>query len=155
MDFTPVCFSEVPGIRRVTSNGFELATSVIFWSGIQHFAETPRGMARVPDYVKTFMQEVPVVWDETRFIDGFPGKLVVLTRRSGKIWFVAGINGENIEKNLHLDLPFLKGSQTGNLITDGDDNRSFSTREITVVPGKQIKLVIRGNGGFVIRFDAN
>ena len=155
MDFTPVCFSEVPGLHRVTTNGFELATSIIFWSGIQHFAEIPRGMAAVPDYVKTFMQEVPVVWDETRFIDGFPGKLVVLARRSGKIWYIAGINGENSEKILRLDLPFLNDNQTGTVITDGDDNRSFSTSEITVVTGKQIELTIRGNGGFVIRFNAN
>jgi len=152
MDFTPVCFSEVPGICRVTSNGFELATSVIFWSGIQHFAEIPRGMATVPDYVKTFMQEVPVAWDETSFIDGFPGKLVVLARRSGKTWYIAGINGENIEKALIFNLPFIKEGQIGTIITDGDDNRSFSTREMTIVPGKQIELSIRGNGGFVIKF---
>ena len=155
MDFTPVCFSEVPGIRRVTTNGFELATSVIFWSGIQHFAVIPRGMAAVPDYVKTFMQKVPVVWDETRFIDGFPGKLVVLARRSGKTWYIAGINGENVEKILRLDLPFLNDNQTATIITDGDDNRSFSTRDITIVPGKKIELTIRGNGGFVIRFNVN
>jgi alpha-glucosidase len=153
MDFTPVCFSEVPNIKRVTTNGFELATAVIFWSGIQHFAETPRGMAAVPDYIKTFMREVPVVWDETRFIEGFPGKLVVLARRVSETWYVAGINGENIEKTLSLSLPFLKENRNGALITDGDDNRSFSTREITVVPGKQIELSIRGNGGFVIKFE--
>jgi len=139
----------------VTTNGFELATSVIFWSGIQHFAVIPRGMAAVPDYVKTFMQEVPVVWDETRFIDGFPGKLVVLARRSGKTWYIAGINGENVEKILRLDLPFLNDNQTATIITDGDDNRSFSTRDITIVPGKKIELTIRGNGGFVIRFNVN
>jgi hypothetical protein len=79
--------------------------------------------------------------------------LVVLARRVSETWYVAGINGENIEKTLSLSLPFLKENRNGALITDGDDNRSFSTREITVVPGKQIELSIRGNGGFVIKFE--
>jgi len=156
MDFTPVCFSEVPNIKRVTTNCFELALSVIFWSGIQHFAETPEGMVRqrrIPDYVKDFLREIPSHWDDTRFIKGFPGKLVVLARRSGNTWYVAGINGENIEKNLNLELLFLENEKTGMLITDGANNRSFTMQKITVTPEKPLETKLKGNGGFVIKFD--
>ena len=151
MDFTPVCFSEVPRIKRVTTNGFELALSVIFWSGIQHYAERPEGMARVPDYVKDFMRKVPRAWDKTRFIDGFPGKLVVIARRSESSWYVAGINGENVEKTVSLDFSFLQKSMTGSLISDGMDNRSFTEQKITVDPKTAMEMKLKGNGGFVIR----
>jgi hypothetical protein len=151
MDFTPVCFSEVPNIKRVTTNGFELALSVIFCSGIQHFAQTPEGMAAVPDYVKDFMREIPSCWDDTRFIDGYPGKLVVIARKSKDIWYLAGINGEGIEKNINLDLTFIKNFKTGTLITDGSDNRSFNMQKITITPAKTLGIKLKGNGGFVIK----
>lgn len=153
MDFTPVCFSEVPRIRRVTTNGFELALSVIFSSGIQHFAETPEGMAAVPDYVKEFMREIPSYWDDTRFIDGFPGKLVVIARKSKDTWYLAGINGEDIEKSINLEPTFLENTKTAMLITDGTDNRSFNMQKITFTPGKPLGIKLKGNGGFVIKFD--
>jgi alpha-glucosidase len=63
MDFTPMAFSEVPNIRRMTTNGFELALSVMFWSGIQHYAEIPEGMAHVPNYVKEFLRDMPPAWE--------------------------------------------------------------------------------------------
>ncbi|MFZ0034449.1 MAG: glycoside hydrolase family 97 catalytic domain-containing protein, partial [Sedimentisphaerales bacterium] len=153
MDFTPVCFSEVPGKKRVTTNGFELALSVIFWSGIQHFAEMPKGMASVPDYVKDFLRGVPSYWDDTRFIDGFPGKLVVIARRSKSNWYLAGINGEDVEKSINLELAFLENTKTGMLITDGTDNRSFNMQKITITPEKPLEIKLKGNGGFVIKFE--
>ncbi len=152
MDFTPVCFSEVPNIERITSNGFELACSVIFWSGIQHFAETPRGMARVPEYVKDFMRNVPVVWDETLFLDGYPGKFVVLARRSGETWIVAGINGEDVERKIILDLNLLTPHKEGWMISDGENNRSFQSVKIMADTGNPLVVKMKGNGGFVITF---
>ena len=94
MDFTPMVFADIPNIKRATRNGFELAESVVFLSGIQHFAETPEGMATVPAYVKGLLRELPRHWDEVRFLDGEPGKFVVLARRAGKQWFIAGINAD-------------------------------------------------------------
>jgi alpha-glucosidase len=151
MDFTPVCFTEVPNIKRVTTNGFELALSVIFTSGIQHFAQTPEGMAAVPDYVKDFMREIPSRWDDTHFIDGYPGKLVVLARKFDNNWFIAGINGEDIEKKINLDLSFLKNTKTATLVTDGSDNRSFNMRKVTIIPDKPLEVKLKGNGGFVMK----
>jgi hypothetical protein len=153
MDFTPVCFSEVPGMKRFTSNAFELASSVLFYSGIQHFAETPRGMKGVPDYVKNFLRDIPNSWDDTKFIDGFPGKFVVIARKSHNIWYVAGINGEKSEKHLKCDLSFIKETKSANLITDGKDNRSFNMEKIVYTPNEPMEISIKGNGGFVLKFD--
>jgi alpha-glucosidase len=153
MDFTPVCFSEVPKIKRITTNGFELALSVIFSSGIQHFAQTPEGMAMVPDYVKDFMREIPCCWDDTRFIDGFPGKLVVIARKFKNTWYVAGINGEDIKKRISFELDFLKAAKKAMLITDGKDNRSFKKTIVKIKPDKPLKMKLKGNGGFVIKVE--
>ncbi len=153
MDFTPVCFSEVPNIKRITTNGFELALSIVFWSGIQHFAETPKGMAKVPDYVKNFLREIPPYWDDTKFIDGFPGKFVVIARKFDDTWYVAGINGENTEKSLKCKFPFIKITKSGTLITDGKDNRSFNMEKIIYIPNDSFKIKLKGKGGFALKFD--
>lgn len=154
MDFTPTTFSDIPNIERRTTNGFELALPVLFLSGIQHIAETAQGMAaNAPDYVKEFMRDVPVLWDESKLIDGFPGEHVVVARRDGDRWFVAGINATNKAITLPLNLEFAEG-KTGKLITDSDASAkgmtSFVTRDITA-SSKNV-ITIKPNGGFVVVF---
>ena len=82
MDFTPVVLDTMPGIKRHTTSACELATAVLFTSGIQHYAEIPEGLAKAPDYVKAMLKEIPSVWEDTKFIDGVPGKFVVMARKS-------------------------------------------------------------------------
>lgn len=148
MDFTPMIFGAIPNIRRVTRNGFELAESVLFLSGIQHFAETPEGMATVPAYVKTLLQDLPRSWDEVKFIDGYPGRHVVIARKAGEAWYVAGLNAEDAGQALELDLSFL-GDRTGTLISDGDGEREFTQ---TPIAGGKTKISIKAHGGFVALF---
>ncbi|MDR7333455.1 glycoside hydrolase family 97 catalytic domain-containing protein [Roseateles asaccharophilus] len=148
MDFTPMVFHDIPNIKRATRNGFELAESVVFLSGIQHYAETPEGMATVPAYVKGFLRELPRAWDEVRFLAGEPGKYVVLARRAGKQWFIAGMNGEEQPRELTLDLAWL-GAKEGQFITDGDGPREFSEGKLSATSAK---LTLAPRGGFVARF---
>jgi hypothetical protein len=148
MDFTPMVFGDLPGFRRATRNGFELAESVLFLSGIQHFAEIPAGMAGVPAYVKTLLQALPVSWDDVRFIDGYPGRYVVIARRSGHAWYVAGLNADDTDKFLQLDLSFLKG-RCGQLVSDGNGEREFS---LGAIAGGKTDLTIKAHGGFVAIF---
>ena len=151
MDFTPMNFSGIPNKQRRTTNSFELALSVLFIAGIQHFAETPTGMANVPEEVRKFLQELPTTWEDVKFIDGYPGKLVILARKSGNNWYVAGINGENTEKKVSIKLPFIKDDRTGTCFTD-DNNSAFDIKTISVSPEHNLELNIKGNGGFVIKF---
>ncbi len=151
MDFTPMGFSEIPGINRLTSNAFELATAVIFLSGVQHYAETDRGMAAIPVYVKEMIKEIPVAWEESHLVDGFPGKLVVIARKKGDSWFVAGLNGENMAKDITFSLPFVE-TKKGSLITDGGDNRTFIQHEVLMDDTKQLNVQMIPYGGFVMKF---
>lgn len=151
MDFTPVCFGEIRGKKRRTSNGFELALSVVLQSGISHFVEIPTSMEKQPDYVKDFMKNVPRSWDDIKLLDGFPGKYIVTARKSGGKWYVGGINSHNETLHLKLDLSKLncKNNLTEvTLITDGETNRTFSRRELQISK-KMVELDVKPNGGFV------
>jgi hypothetical protein len=148
MDFTPMVFGDIPKIRRATRNGFELAQSVLFLSGIQHYAETPDGMATVPAYVKAFLRELPRRWDDVRFLAGEPGRYVVLARRAGRQWFVAGLNADDTPRDVTLDLAWL-GHRNGQLISDGEGPRDFAEARLAA-PAARVTLA--PHGGFVARF---
>ena len=149
MDFTPMNLNKVyTHVQRRTTSGFELALSVLFLSGIQHYAESPAGISLMPDYVKTFLADLPTYWDDVKFIDGYPGKYLVVARRSGARWYVAGINGENTEKVLSLDLSFL-GNKKGRIISDADEPRTFTNKETTLDAGRTT-VTMKPQGGFVI-----
>jgi hypothetical protein len=148
MDFTPMNLYKIPTkVQRKTSSGFELALSVLFVSGIQHFAESPEGMAHVPDYVKQFLRDLPTQWDDVKFIEGFPGKYVVLARRSGAKWYISGINAENTDKHVTLNLSSF-GKKKAILITDAAEPLSFATEKDIKTPTKQITM--KPTGGFVM-----
>lgn len=145
MDFTPTMLTDSVGASlRRTSNGYDLAMAVVFESGIQHLGVTPEVMAEVPAYVAAYLGTVPAAWDETRYVEGLPGEQVVLARRKGDRWYVAGLNGENVARAVRLDLPFIEGAWEGTLLTDGEDGFSQT-------------MIERGNpvemgpyGGFIV-----
>ncbi len=150
MDFTPMVLDRLPHTERRTTSAFELATAILFTSGIQHYAEIPAGMAKVPDYVRDFIRGIPSIWDDVRFLDGYPGKFVVLARRSGTRWYVAGINGEDVARPLRLDLRILAPRMGGTLITDGDGgNLSFGRDSLAVGADEPLQLTLLPRGGFV------
>lgn len=149
MDFTPTIFSNINGIERSTSNGYELALTVIFLSGWQHIVEVPAGMAAVPEYVRQILGEIPVLWDETRFIEGFPGQYAVIARRKGNTWYVAGINGQNQTRNITMNLDFVS-NKTGRIITDGQNSREFTTNQVSATNSTNVSM--RPHGGFLLKF---
>ena len=92
MDYTPCAFSDSQH-PHITSKGHELALTVLYESGLQHLADRPESFLSQPQEVQDFLGQLPTVWDETRYVSGYPGESAVLARRSGKTWYVAGING--------------------------------------------------------------
>ena len=141
--------SESRGTKRMTSDVFALATAVLFQSPVQHFALAPNNLTDAPEWAISFMKEVPTTWDETRFIDGYPGKYVILARRNGSKWYIAAVNGSKETLNIKVKLPML---------TNGDQMRIYSDNEQlqgglkTVKLGKnqEMDLSIPFNGGALI-----
>ena len=135
-------------IRR-TSDVFALALAVLFQSAVQHFALAPNNLTDAPSWAIDFMKQVPTTWDETRFIDGYPGKYVIMARRSGNRWFVVGINAEKKPLQTTLTLPmFVAGSDMRVYSDDGELNGSVKTARQN--KKQQIKVTIPCNGGIVI-----
>lgn len=152
MDYTPVTFSDyTPETRHITSNAHELALSVIFESGVQHFADRIESYRSQPSYVRNFLRTVPVTWDETFFIDGFPGEYVILCRKKGNVYFLAGINGKMEYKEVVFNLPFLSGSDSWevDLIKDEINPGEFDVEKIIVSSRDSILLNMLPGGGFV------
>jgi len=150
MDFTPMNLYKITTrVKRKTTSAFELALSVLFLSGIQHFAESPDGMTHVPDYVKEFLQYLPTHWEDVRFLGGFPGKDVVIARKSGKGWFIAGINGEEVAKTMEVDLSSFK-PRKAMIITDGKEPLSFTNSALDISKQTKQSIQVQPNGGFVI-----
>ncbi|HLG39296.1 MAG TPA: glycoside hydrolase family 97 catalytic domain-containing protein [Chitinophagaceae bacterium] len=152
MDFTPMNLYKIPKIKRVTTAVFELATAVVYLSGIQHYAETPEGMAHVSEDVKDFLRKIPNYWEDVKYLDAYPGKFYVVARKTGNKWYIAGINGENTDKELTLDLSFLKNKK-GRLIASGTDNKdepSFDVKSITIPASGKMNITLKGNDGFVM-----
>lgn len=150
MDFTPMNLYKIQSsVQRKTSSAFELATSVLFLSGIQHYAESPEGMKHVSEDVQDFLRALPNSWDDVKFIDGYPGKYVIIARKSGDNWYIAGINGETEEKQLALNLSFIDGKQ-GALFTDGNGSELITHQTITAT--NKLPISMKGNGGFVMKF---
>ena len=102
MDYTPCTFSDSQH-PHITTHAHELALTVLFESGLQHLADRPESYLAQPAAVQRFFTELPVAWDDTRLLCGTPGEEVVIARRSGSRWFVAGINGT--DNALTLSVP--------------------------------------------------
>jgi len=137
------------GSKRMTSDVFALATAVLFQSGVQHFALAPNNLHDAPDWAIQFMKEVPTTWDEVRFIDGYPGKYVVLARRKGAKWYIAGINAENKVLKTKIKLNMLIANTTLNCIYD-DEQLNGKVKTLKVNKSKELEIIIPRNGGIVI-----
>jgi len=149
MDYTPVTFtnSQHP---HVTTFGHELALSVVFESGLQHFADRPEGYYNLPEGPKEFLKTVHVTWDDTRLIDGYPGEKVIIARKKENRWYIGGLNGKDEVQTLALDFDFLgEGNYSLDLIKDGEDDKSFSSETIEVHKGKALNIKCLPRGGFV------
>lgn len=95
--------------RRYTTDVFEMAAAIMNQAAIQCIAIYPNNLTELPQHEIDFLKNVPTTWDETQFVEGYPGKYAVVARRHGDKWYVAGLNGTDQVKKLTLSLPMLAG----------------------------------------------
>lgn len=133
------------GTKRTTTDAFELAVAVLFQNAIQNFALTPNNLEDAPKVCIDFMKKVPTTWDETKYIDGYPGKYAILARRHGSQWYVAAINATKQPLKLSINLPFLAGK---NVTFYGDNTKKEITSSTLKIKknGKQA-VTLQPNGG--------
>ena len=134
---------------RKTTDAFEIASAFTNQTAIQCIAMQPNNLQELSQQELDFLKQIPTTWDETRFIDGYPGRYVVLARRHGDNWYIAGLNGQKEPLKMTLDLSAYpvtkifndqvdkKGSVTGIVISDLKQKKG------------KVKITMQPNGGFV------
>jgi hypothetical protein len=143
MDYTPCAFSDSQH-PHITTHAHELALTALYESGLQHLADRPESFLAQPKEVKDYLSQLPAVWDDTRFVSGYPGKSVVIARRSGNTWYVAGINGLEEAQTLNVDLQEIVPTfSSAKVFLDGEP---WNIRTVTTLD-KSVEC--RPRGGFV------
>ena len=149
MDYTPCAFSDSQH-PHITSNPHELALTVLSESALQHLADRPESFLAQPQEVQDFLSSLPSIWDETRFVCGYPGESAVIARRSGHIWYVAGINGTDDAKTLTISLD--------NIVTKSSAIQAFfdgknQKKPWDIKPLKQLptEIICQPRGGFILK----
>lgn len=153
------------GNKRRTTDCHEMATCVLFQNPIQNFAITPENLATdatrdmnpnadgapAPEICMDFLKQMPTTWDETLYIDGYPGKYVVLARRHNDKWYIAGNNATGEDLKLKLALPIFEKGETVTLYSDDLKTREpqLSSPKISKKGDLTVTLAKDG-GGFVI-----
>jgi hypothetical protein len=150
MDYTPVGLSDNQ-YPHLTTLAHELALAVLFETGWLHFTDRAEAYRALPAIPKQFLKEVPVTWDDTRFVAGYPGQFAVLARRKGDTWYVAGVNAGTQPREVQVQPgPWLKpGTRELTTIADGTTARALSTSTAKVEAGRTWTVSLRPQGGFV------
>ena len=141
---------------RHTTDVFEMATAFTNQTFIQCIAMQPNNLDELPAYQLDLLRRIPTTWDATRFIEGYPSRYVVMARRHGTDWYVAGLNGTDRPITLELNLCDLFTS-ADQLLFYGDNK----PKKGEVVPtsfckplrpnGKgKVKVTIQPMGGIII-----
>ena len=136
------------GTIRRTTDIFQLATAVLFQNPIQNFALAPNNLTDAPQICLDFMKQVPTTWDETRFIDGYPGRYIVLARRHGNTWYIAAANATAEPLKLKLDLPVLAGQEVSLYSDDKKMQPQLKLQKIKT--DGSLQLTVQPQGGAVI-----
>lgn len=137
------------GNVRRTTDAFQLAAAILYQNPVQNFAIAPNNLNDAPAVALDFLREVPTTWDDTRYIAGEPGKYVVIARRNGDKWYVAGVSNLPQKETLELRLPMFEKGEKLNLISDGKNEEPVKT-DVTVGKKSTLKLTLSPNSGFVL-----
>lgn len=149
MDYTPYTFtnSQHP---HITTDAHELALLVIFESALQHLADRPEGYRQQPVEVQNFIRYLPVAWEDTRLLSGYPAESVVIARKSKDSWYISGLNGTENTKSFRVNLEFIKDSiQLIQLFSDTTDGKQIKI-ENSAFDTKELNIECQPRGGFVV-----
>ena len=135
--------------RRHTTDIFELASGITMQTSVQCVAMQPNNLKELPQFEMDFLRQLPTTWEETRFIDGYPGKYVVLARKATNgQWYIAGLNAQSTPLNLTIDL-FGFGDKLSKVLIDNKKGKP-EVGSLKKDKNGKVKITIQPNGGLVI-----
>ena len=129
----------------------ELSKFVIYESPLTVFAEHPKHVLGQPG--ADFLKVVPTVWDDTRFLSGYPGEYIVMARQSGKQWFIGAMNN-SVKRVVEVGTSFLpEGNYELEYWADANDAdkkpTSVQKKKVRIAAGKTLKIRMSIGGGYV------
>ena len=140
--------------RRYTADIFELATGIVLQTSVNCVAMYPNNLQDVPRFELDFLRQLPTTWDEVRFLEGYPTKYVVLARRTGNKWYIAGLNGTQQVKTLQLSLPMFAGQTVKCYIDQPGKKKGDPTtpvlKQLKVDKKGVAKVALQPIGGLII-----
>jgi alpha-glucosidase len=127
-----------------------LAMYVCFDNPNPMVADYPTAYVGQPGF--DFIQLVPTWWDETKVLEGEPGRLLVTARRKGGTWYLGGMSAKEAH-DLSIPLSFLgNGSYTARVWKDAADaeiepnHLTFETLHLS--SSEALKVHLSADGGF-------
>jgi hypothetical protein len=134
---------------RKTTDIFELATGITMQTSVQCVAMQPNNLQELPQFEMDYLRQLPTTWQETRFIDGYPGKYVVMARKATNgQWYIAGLNAQKTPLTLTLNLTEY-GDGLSKLLID-DKKMQPTQQQLKKDKRGNVKVTIQPNGGLVI-----
>ena len=134
---------------RKTTDIFEMASGLIMQTSVQCVAMQPNNLNELQQFEMDFLRQLPTTWQETRFIEGYPGKYVVMARKATNgQWYIAGLNAQKQPLNLTLNLSAFSG--LSKLYIDNQKGEPTLTPLKTDKKGN-VKVTILPNGGLIIQ----
>lgn len=134
----------------------QLALMIILYSPLQMAADLPENYIGHP--ALELIRNMPASWDETHVVEAEIGQKVVIARRQGIQWYVAGICNEQ-GKECVLNFSFLNQQKKYKAIGVYDNDKShyknhpeeYQILEEDLIGIGQKKIIMAPGGGFLIR----
>lgn len=159
MDYTPGAFlnvtraqfkNQTPAVVWNT-RAAELSKFVIYESPLTVVCDHPDNILNQPG--ADFLKIVPTVWDDIKFIGGYPGDYVAIAKRSGDKWFL-GVMNNSKGKSVDIKLDFLpQGNYEADTWADtkksDKDPKDIKISKQSVEAGTILKITMSDDGGFV------
>lgn len=159
MDYTPGGFLNVTRdefkrqIPTLVSNTrcAELSKFIIYNSPLTVFCEHPKNAIGQPGL--DFLKIVPTVWDDTRFIDGYPDEYIIMAKKTGTQWFIGAMNNST-QRMVEINTSFLsEGKYILEYWEDAEDSNTkpanLNKKSIQFISGKPLKIKMANAGGYV------
>ncbi len=138
----------------MTTRAHQVALYVLFYSPLQMMCDSPSEYRKYQE-TTDFLSSIPTTWDESKSIDAKIGEYVVLARRKGDVWYIAGITNNAKKMKIDLSKVIPEGDYTAEIFRDTVNSnktpQSYKLNVKSVSSGESIEVSMAMGGGFVIR----
>lgn len=166
MDYTPGIFRlkldqfDPASVHQVhTTLCKQLALYVTFYSPLQMAADLIENYDAKPDAFQ-FIKDVPVDWDESRYLMAEPGDYVVVARKGKGTdhWYIGAVTDENA-RSFKVSLDFLKPGQPYliKIYRDADDAHwqdnpeAYTIESFVIHSRRSLNLRLAAGGGCAVQ----